>query len=205
MITEMFKIEQKSLSDNLTISRVITGLWQVADMERCGADLDPDKAADHLQNYADSGFDTFDMADHYGSAEIITSRLMARYPDPKNRPVAFTKWCPPPGPMTPEIVRAGVQDRLDRLGVARLDLLQFHWWSFEHPAWLDALHELKNLRKEGLIGEIGVTNFDAAHLHLALADGIPRPPCDGAFDANLLKARRASFGLRHASWWFFVR
>ena len=173
MITEMFKIEQKSLSDNLTISRVITGLWQVADMERCGADLDPDKAADHLQNYADSGFDTFDMADHYGSAEIITSRLMARYPDPKNRPVAFTKWCPPPGPMTPEIVRAGVQDRLDRLGVARLDLLQFHWWSFEHPAWLDALHELKNLRKEGLIGEIGVTNFDAAHLHLALADGIP--------------------------------
>ena len=101
MITEMFKIEQKSLSDNLTISRVITGLWQVADMERCGADLDPDRAADHLQNYADSGFDTFDMADHYGSAEIITSRLMARYPDPKNRPVAFTKWCPPPGPMTP--------------------------------------------------------------------------------------------------------
>ena len=73
----------------------------------------------------------------------------------------FTKWCPPPGPMTAEIVRAGVQERLDRLGAERIDLLQFHWWTFEHPAWLDALHELARLREEGLIGELGVTNFDA--------------------------------------------
>ncbi len=75
--------------------------------------------------------------------------------------------------MTPEVVRAGVQDRLDRLGVKSVDLLQFHWWTFEHPAWLDALHELKRLKDEGLIGQIGVTNFDAAHLALALAEGIP--------------------------------
>ena len=100
MITEMFEIEKKTLSDNLTISRVITGLWQVADMERSGSDLTPDTAADHLQTYVDSGFDTFDMADHYGSAEIITSRLQARYHNLKNRPIAFTKWCPSPGPMT---------------------------------------------------------------------------------------------------------
>ena len=75
--------------------------------------------------------------------------------------------------MTPDIVRAGVQERLDRLGVDSIDLLQFHWWTFEHPAWLDALHEMARLREEGLIGAIGVTNFDAAHLALALADGIP--------------------------------
>ena len=75
--------------------------------------------------------------------------------------------------MTREVVRAGVQERLDRLGVSKVDLLQFHWWSFEHPAWLDALHELKALKDEGLVGAIGVTNFDAAHLSLAVADGIP--------------------------------
>jgi len=157
------------LTDELTISRILAGLWQVADMEHDGTDLDPNKAADHLSHYAESGFDTFDMADHYGSAEVIASRLLQRYPDA----LALTKWCPPPGPMSPETVRAGVQERLDRLGVAHIDLLQFHWWSFEHPAWLDALHELAALREEGLIREIGVTNFDAAHLHLALADGVP--------------------------------
>ena len=75
--------------------------------------------------------------------------------------------------MTSDIVRKGVQERLDRLGVQKVDLLQFHWWTFEHPAWLDALHEMARLKEEGLIGAIGVTNFDAAHLRVALSDGVP--------------------------------
>ncbi len=156
------------LSESLEICRVLTGLWQVADMERGGTELDPEESANHLAQYAESGFDTFDMADHYGSAEIIASRLLQLCPDA----LAFTKWCPLPGPMKPGIVRAGVQERLDRLRCDRIDLLQFHWWRYEHPAWLDALHELEVLRQEGLIREIGVTNFDAAHLHVALADGV---------------------------------
>ena len=161
------------LPGGLDISRLVCGLWQVADIEKDGTLLDPGRAADSLQAYALQGFDTFDMADHYGSAEIITGHLLARYSESASRPVAFTKWCPAPGAMTPEIVRAGIQERLDRLGVKRIDLLQFHWWTFEHPAWLDALHEMKALKAEGLIGAIGVTNFGAAHLALALADGIP--------------------------------
>lgn len=163
--------ERLRLSDRLEISRVLTGLWQVADIEKDGAEIDPETGADWLAPYAERGFDTFDMADHYGSAEIIAGRLLSRGRTP--RPLAFTKWCPVPGPMTPEIVRTGVTDRLKRLGVERVDLLQFHWWSFLHPAWLDALHELTRLRDEGLIAEIGVTNFDAAHLQVALSDGVP--------------------------------
>lgn len=156
----------------LGISRLVCGLWQVADLEKDAGPLDPEPAADALAAYARAGFDTFDMADHYGSAELITGRLLAR-PAVGTRPRAFTKWCPEPGPMSADIVRAGVQARLDRLGVEKVDLLQFHWWTFEHPAWLDALHEMARLREGGLIGAIGVTNFDAAHLALALADGIP--------------------------------
>jgi aryl-alcohol dehydrogenase-like predicted oxidoreductase/enamine deaminase RidA (YjgF/YER057c/UK114 family) len=164
--------ERFSLTPDLSISRVITGLWQVADMERSGTPLDVEKAADALAAYADAGFDTFDMADHYGSAEIVAGCLLSR-PRSGPRPLAFTKWCPQPGPMTPEIVRAGVEERLQRLGVEKVDLLQLHWWSFEHPAWLDALHVFKDLKAEGKIGAIGLTNVDAAHLALAVADGIP--------------------------------
>ncbi len=159
-----------ALTPELEISRILTGLWQVADMEKDGTQLETDKAAEALLAYAAEGFDTFDMADHYGSAELIAGAAMRRA---ATRPLSFTKWCPPPGPMTPEIVRRGVQERLDRLGVDCVDLLQFHWWSFDHPAWLDALHEMKALRQEGLIRALGVTNFDAAHLDLAMADGIP--------------------------------
>jgi aryl-alcohol dehydrogenase-like predicted oxidoreductase/enamine deaminase RidA (YjgF/YER057c/UK114 family) len=165
--------ERIDIAPGLSISRFVCGLWQVADMEKDGTALDPERGADALQDYARAGFDTFDMADHYGSAELIAGRLLSRYGSGERRPLAFTKWCPEPGPMTAEVVRRGVGERLQRLGVGKVDLLQFHWWTFEHPAWLDALHEMKRLKEEGLIGAIGVTNFDAAHLALAIADGIP--------------------------------
>lgn len=139
--------ERTTIAGGLSISRLVCGLWQVADIEKGGDIIDPDAGADALQAYAGAGFDTFDMADHYGSAEIITGRLLARHSSEHGRPVAFTKWCPEPGRMTAEIVRRGVQDRLDRLGVDKVDLLQFHWWTFEHPAWLDALHEMARLRR----------------------------------------------------------
>lgn len=168
----MPRADRFQLAPDLEISRVLTGLWQVADMEKDGDALDLDRAADHLGAYAADGFTTFDMADHYGSAELIAGRVLARHPG-SGRPLAFTKWCPEPGPMTADVVRRGVEERLRRLGVGKVDLLQFHWWTFEHPAWLDALHEMRRLREEGLIAEIGLTNFDAAHLSVALADGIP--------------------------------
>jgi aryl-alcohol dehydrogenase-like predicted oxidoreductase/enamine deaminase RidA (YjgF/YER057c/UK114 family) len=164
--------DRTHLAPGLEISRVVTGLWQVADQEKDGVLLDRTQAAKSLEGYAKAGFDTFDMADHYGSSELITGEMLRGWQG-SPRPRAFTKWCPAPGPMTADIVRAGVQDRLTRLGLDRIDLLQFHWWSFEHPAWLDALHQMARLREEGLICEIGVTNFDAAHLHLARAEGIP--------------------------------
>src|SRR4029434_7568122 len=102
------------LAPDLEISRMVTGLWQIADIERDGPALDPDKGAAALAAYAEAGFDSFDMADHYGSAEIITGRFLERVRrggvrTPSGaRPTAFTKWCPEPGPMTREIVRAGI-------------------------------------------------------------------------------------------------
>jgi aryl-alcohol dehydrogenase-like predicted oxidoreductase/enamine deaminase RidA (YjgF/YER057c/UK114 family) len=169
-------MERLALAPDLSISRIVTGLWQVADMERDRAPLDPERTAAVLLDYARSGFTTFDMADHYGSAECITAALLrsaAADASLTHRPVAFTKWCPTPGPMTAQIVRAGVEERLQRLGVDCIDLLQLHWWSFEHPAYLDALCEFTRLRDEGKIRHLGVTNFDTAHLAVALSHGIP--------------------------------
>jgi len=158
------------LAPGLEIPRVVTGLWQVADIERHGSAIDPVRGADELAAYAAEGFDCFDMADHYGSAELITGELLSR---PASRGVrAFTKWWPAPEPMTAAVVRVGVQRALDRLRVERIDLLQFHWWSFEHPGYLDAMLELDRLRQEGLIGHLGLTNFDTAHLQLLLAQGV---------------------------------
>ena len=165
------KPERAVLAPGLEISRMVTGLWQVADMERDGAPLDPVRAAAAMSDYVSAGFDSFDMADHYGSAELITGELLAGAQPGSVR--AFTKWCPPPGLMTAATVRAGVQRSLDRMGVECIDLLQFHWWTFDHPGYIDAMLELARLRQEGLIAHIGLANFDTAHLRLLLAEGIP--------------------------------
>jgi aryl-alcohol dehydrogenase-like predicted oxidoreductase/enamine deaminase RidA (YjgF/YER057c/UK114 family) len=165
------------LAPDLEISRLVTGLWQVADMERGGHLLDPQLASTAMLEYWRAGFDSFDMADHYGSAELISGRLLARVREAgasgAAEPRLFTKWCPQPGPMTRDIVRAGVERSRARLGVDAIDLLQFHWWSFEHPSYLDAVQELAQLKHEGLIRHIGLTNFDTAHLRLLVKHGIP--------------------------------
>ena len=166
--------DRTELAPGLSISRIVTGLWQVADMERGGRTLDPEVGASHLSAYAEDGFDTFDMADHYGSAEIIAGRLLAREREAGGqRSIAFTKWCPTPGPMTPEVVRAGVELSLKRLDVSAIDLLQLHWWSFEHLAYLDAAREFARLREEGLVRHVGVTNFDTDHLRVLVGQGVP--------------------------------
>ena len=110
------------LAPGLEISRVVTGLWQVADMERDGRTLDRDAAAAAMAEYARGGFDSFDMADHYGSAELIAGRFLKMVE--AGNASAFTKWCPAPGVMTGEVVRAGIAERLERLGVETIDLLQ---------------------------------------------------------------------------------
>src|SRR6185312_16906186 len=163
---------RRTLAPGLEISRIVTGLWQVADMERGGRPLDLDAAAGAMLAYRDAGFDSFDMTDHYGSAEDIAGRFLARAKARPSgsaggtRPTVFTKWCPTPQEMTPARVRAGIQRSLDRLGVSTIDLLQFHWWNFEHPGYLDAMRELAQLRREGVIAALGVTNFDTDHLRL---------------------------------------
>ena len=133
-------------------------------MERGGQTLDPAQGAAAMAEYARAGFDTFDMADHYGSAELITGTLLASANQPHVR--AFTKWCPTPGAMTAARVREGVERALDRLQTSCIDLMQFHWWTFDDPRSIDAMVELARLRQEGLIAHLGLTNFDTAHLRV---------------------------------------
>lgn len=156
------------LAPGLDCSRIVTGLWQVADQERDGRGLDHAAAAAAMAEYAAAGFDSFDMADHYGGAEDITG--LFRRNGGQGR--VFTKWVPTPGPMTGEAVRQGVGQSLARLGFAP-DLMQFHWWTFRHPAWLDALRQMAAMRAEGTLNHLGVTNFDTDHLRVAVKNGIP--------------------------------
>lgn len=164
-------MERRILAPGLEISRIVTGLWQLADMERDGQQLDLGAAARSMKPYVEAGLTTFDMADHYGSAEDVTGLFLERNHLGSSVQV-MTKWVPRPGPVTASSVRAAVETALERLRSSRVDVLQFHAWSYADPSYLDALFHLAELRDEGLIGHLGLTNFDTAHLRILTESGI---------------------------------
>lgn len=165
--------DRATLGKDVPIRRLVTGLWQMADQERDGKPFDLEAAAESLHEYAVAGFDTFDMADHYGSAELVAGMVHKTMREAgQTPPTILTKWCPEPGEMSIDVVRKGVETALERLQVPVIDVMQFHWWRYESPEYLDALEHLMRLREEGLIREIGLTNFDAAHLRMLIRNGI---------------------------------
>ena len=160
------------LTENLEIPQIITGLWQIADMERDGTSLDPVVGAQHMTPYLNAGLTAFDMADHYGSSEIIAGYFKNNF-DLDKKVKLFTKWVPQPGRIDKDQVRKAVDTALERMQQSSIDLMQFHAWNYADPSWLDGLIYLNELREEGLIHHLGVTNFDAPHLRIACASGIP--------------------------------
>jgi aryl-alcohol dehydrogenase-like predicted oxidoreductase/enamine deaminase RidA (YjgF/YER057c/UK114 family) len=166
----MTSIDRFDLTPDLSISRVVTGLWQIADMERDGKTIDRDRAVAAIARYDAAGMTTFDMADHYGSAELIAGDYRRRAPQASVQ--WLTKWVPSPGPVSHVDVRAAVERALTRLGTNAIDLLQFHAWNYADPSWLEALFLLQDLKREGLIRQLGLTNVDTAHLGIVIASGI---------------------------------
>ncbi len=163
-------IKRIEVAPGFEISRVLTGLWQVADMERDGSSVDPDVAVSAMRRYVDAGFSTFDMADHYGSSELLAGEYGSRHPGSAE---FLTKWVPQPGTSTRADVEAAVQRAADRLRVDRIPLLQFHAWKYSDPGWMDCIFHLQELTAEGRIGHLGLTNTDTAHLAMLLDSGVP--------------------------------
>ena len=161
---------QSKLSSDLNISLIITGLWQMADIER-EEDIDPKAYSEKIIPYVEAGLTTFDMADHYGSSELIVGEYNLN--NSTSDVQLLTKWVPKPGKVDKQSVSDAVQLALDRMKQTSIDLMQYHAWHYPDPSWLDALFYLTELKQEGLIKNIGVTNFDAAHLRVACASGIP--------------------------------
>ena len=69
-------------------------------------------------------------------------------------------------------VESIVDTSLARLGQERLDLVQFHWWDYTVPGYVEAMHWLDDLRSAGKVELIGTTNFDTARLSEIVASGV---------------------------------
>ncbi len=166
------------LAPGYSISRVIKGCWQLAGGH---GRIDEDRAIADMRRFVEAGVTTFDCADIYTGVEELIGRFL------KKHRTDFRGGALPPVQVHTKVVpdlaelpsltkgRLGeIVDRsLRRLGVERLDLVQFHWWDFSVPGYVEAASHLEAFRAAGKIRHVGLTNFDAAHLREILGAGVP--------------------------------
>ena len=130
-----------------------------------------------MLNHHRAGLTTWDLADHYGPAEDLIGAYRHRLveamgPGALQQVQAFTKWVPHPGPMTRPVVEAAIARSRRRMDMETLDLLQFHWWDYDDPRYLDALKQMDELRAAGQIRHLALTNFDTVHLEIIEKAGL---------------------------------
>ncbi|MBN9219820.1 MAG: aldo/keto reductase [Mesorhizobium sp.] len=166
------------LSSGYTISRVIRGGWQLAGGH--GA-IDRQQAVSDLIATFDAGIWTYDCADIYTGVEELIGAARLRLASERGLDVAarmkvHTKLVPDLerlAAISRDYIRGIVDQSLRRLKTERLDLVQFHWWDYAQPRYIEAMGWLDELRREGKVRDLGTTNFDTPRLAEILAAGIP--------------------------------
>ncbi|KAL2292833.1 hypothetical protein FJTKL_07892 [Diaporthe vaccinii] len=159
--------ERTKIGGSLEIPRMLNGLWQLAG----GHDKDVNiaSASAAMDALISSGLECFDMADHYGEAELVVGHHNA---NSKADLTALTKWCPAEnGVKSFENAEAAVDLALRRLGQSTIPLLQYHIWDYTDDTYIHNLTHLSSLQSRGKIGHLGLTNTDAAHLEMLLDTG----------------------------------
>ena len=171
----MNKLPSYNFNPDLKVCRILNGMWQVAGGHGY---IDHEKAVEDMIKYHDSGFTTWDLADIYGPAEDLIGEfrrrlLKLRGKGELERIQALTKWVPRPGKITRAAVIENIQKSLNRMNVSSIDLLQFHWWDYNNPYYMDALKYLTDLKDNGIIKNIGLTNFDTERLQIMMDADLP--------------------------------
>jgi aryl-alcohol dehydrogenase-like predicted oxidoreductase len=161
---------------DLEITRVGFGAWAIGggNWEWGWGAQDDEESIAAIHRALELGVDWIDTAAQYGlghSEEVVRRALDGVEP----RPLVFTKGGQPEGPnrtsyqtLKRDSLRRECEGSLERLGVEALDLYQIHWPIPDEEVeegWA-ALAELKD---EGLVRHIGVSNFSVGQLERAQA------------------------------------
>lgn len=171
-------MQRITIAPGYEISRVIRGGWQLAGGH---GDVDREAAVDDMIAFADAGITTFDCADIYTGVEELIGRFRLRYRDLRGEAAlkgirVHTKFVPDLA-ILPTISKPYVEGVIDtslrRLNLEQLDLVQFHWWGYDIPGWLETAGWLKELQDAGKINKISGTNFDSDHIEALIDAGIP--------------------------------
>ncbi|MEL7119499.1 MAG: aldo/keto reductase [Bacteroidota bacterium] len=170
-------IERIELTPEYSISRVLKGGWHLAGGH---GRINSEQAIEDMKAFVEAGITTFDCADIYTGVEELIGQFLKKYSSsfatgdlPKVQ--VHTKYVPDYNALSTlkkSDTEAIIDRSLKRLGVECLDLVQFHWWDYEIPGYVETAIHLADLQKAGKIRYIGTTNFDGVHLKEILDAGV---------------------------------
>jgi pyridoxine 4-dehydrogenase len=163
-----------TIGGDLTVHRLGFGAMRITGDGIWGPPDDPDEAKRLLRRVVDRGVDLIDTADSYGPevSENLIAEALHPYPDGL---VIATKgglrrtgpgqW---PRDARPERLKESCEASLRRLKLDRIDLYQLHSPDNRVPLE-DSMGALKELRDEGKIRHVGVSNVSLDELERARA------------------------------------
>jgi aryl-alcohol dehydrogenase-like predicted oxidoreductase len=184
----MFAGIEKAMNDNAPhtlhlgpgyeIPKIVVGAWQFSEGHHVEAFQQEDALAT-LAILADAGLTVFDCADIYTGVELLLGEFLRvrREDHPGGSPIrVHTKFVPDrdalPG-ISKAYTEAIIDRSLTRLGVERLDLVQFGWWDYDIPRYVETAVWLQELADAGKIRYVGATNFDVPRLQEIVEAGVP--------------------------------
>ncbi len=170
-------MERIELKPGYSISRVIKGGWHLAGGH---GKIEEDQAIEDMRAFVEAGITTFDCADIYTGVEVLIGKFLKKVKSEISSgdlaPVQIhTKYVPDYSALSSlsfDDTAKIIERSLTRLGIERLDLVQFSWWDYQFDNYVATAIHLSELQKQGKIRHIGVTNFDAAHLKEILDAGV---------------------------------
>lgn len=143
------------LNDGHAIPALGFGLWEVTDAARV------------TETALSMGYRLVDGAAIYGN-EVGMGQGIRASGVPRDQVFVTTKvWNDRQGY---DQTRAAVGQSLDRLGLDRVDLVLIHWPCPKQDRYLDTWRALIDLRAEGVVTSIGVSNFDAGQIDRLVAE-----------------------------------
>ena len=149
------------------LPRLFSGLWQLSSPSWGSASQS--QMMSQFMEYISNGFTAFDMADHYGDAEVIFGQMRSSLSDAE-AVFGATKYCVfHQTTITNEVVRANITERCQRMSAEYIDLLQFHWQDYNDHQYMDAL---RFLQQDERVRQLGLCNFDTKRLQEIVEGGL---------------------------------
>ena len=170
-------MERIEIRPEYSVSRIIKGGWHLAGGH---GDIVEEDALRDMLLFVKAGITTFDCADIYTGVEELIGKFLKQnksaFDTGELPPVQIhTKYVPDYDALK-TLKRVDTEKIIDRsllrLGVERLDLVQFAWWDYKFENYVDTAIHLSELQKAGKIRYIGATNFDTKRLKQIIDAGV---------------------------------